>query len=179
MSIFAVQQSDPAIHPYTFLFSHYPPPCSITSDQIKFAKLYSRISLLIHSRCTSLHLLTPNSQSFTLYFCFLITSLLGFLLRPCRWANTEIEMVRESRSVCSVVVELEGTIKIMWLDTSFCRAGNWGLGCDPSPDLFPLTHTSCLTLRLLLFRTWFWHMLTACYPHPFCLLDSYQNNIHQ
>ena len=58
-----MQQSDPVIHTDTFFFSHYPPPCSIPSDQIQFLGLYSRISLLIHSKCNSLHLLTPNSQS--------------------------------------------------------------------------------------------------------------------
>ena len=54
------------IHTHTFFFSHYPPSCSITSDQIQFPVLYSRISLLIHSICNSLHLLTPNAQSIPL-----------------------------------------------------------------------------------------------------------------
>ena len=34
------------------------------SDQIQFPVLYSRISLLIYSKCSSLHPLTPDSQSF-------------------------------------------------------------------------------------------------------------------
>ena len=59
----AVQQSDSVIHIYTFSSSHYPPSSSITSDQIWFPVLYTRISLHIHSKCNSLHLLTPNYQS--------------------------------------------------------------------------------------------------------------------
>ena len=51
---------------YTFFFSHYPPSCSIISDEIQFPVLHSRISLLIHSKCNSLHLLTPDSQSIPL-----------------------------------------------------------------------------------------------------------------
>ena len=45
-------------HTHTFFFSRVP-SYSITSDQIQFPVLYSKISLLIHSRCNSLHLLTP------------------------------------------------------------------------------------------------------------------------
>ena len=51
---------------YTFFFSHYPPSCSITSDEIQFPVLYSRIELLLHSKCNSLQLLTPDSQSIPL-----------------------------------------------------------------------------------------------------------------
>ena len=39
---------------------------SITRDWIEFPVLYSRTSLLIHPKCNSLHLLTPNSQSIPL-----------------------------------------------------------------------------------------------------------------
>ena len=46
-----------------FFSSHYPPWCSITSDQIEFSVLYSRISLVIHSKCNTLHLPSPNSHS--------------------------------------------------------------------------------------------------------------------
>ena len=56
LSISAIQQSNPAIHIYAFFFSHYSPSCSITSDQIQFLELYSRISLLIHSKYSNLHL---------------------------------------------------------------------------------------------------------------------------
>ena len=63
---FCVQQIDPVIHMNVHFFSHYPPLCSITSDQIQFSVLYRSISLLIHSKCSSLHLLTPNSQSISL-----------------------------------------------------------------------------------------------------------------
>ena len=73
LSISAIQQRDPVIHTYvhiymcvrmyTFFFSHDPPSCSITSDQIYFLVLYSRTSLFIHSKCNSLHLLTSNSRS--------------------------------------------------------------------------------------------------------------------
>ena len=49
----------------TFFFSHYPPSCSILSDKIQFPVLYSRISLLTHSKCNSVHLLAPDSQSIT------------------------------------------------------------------------------------------------------------------
>ena len=72
LSIFAVYPSDPVIYTYiytpslTFFFSHYPPSCSFTSDQVSFPVLHSRISLPIHSKCSSLHLLIPNSQSIPL-----------------------------------------------------------------------------------------------------------------
>ena len=64
-SIVTQSQSDP-VHlkeKYTFFFSHYPPSCSIARDQIQLPVLYSRISLLIHSKSNSLHLLTSSSQS--------------------------------------------------------------------------------------------------------------------
>ena len=61
-----VQQSDLITHVYTFCFSHYPPLCSIISDQIQFPVLYSRISLLIYSKCNSLHLLSPDFRSIPL-----------------------------------------------------------------------------------------------------------------
>ena len=73
LPISAIQQSGPVIptyihthtHTYTHTssFSHYLPLCSITNDQVEFPVLQSRISLLINSKCNSLHLLTPNSQS--------------------------------------------------------------------------------------------------------------------
>ena len=42
--------SQSRIYTYAF-FSHYPPSCSVASDQIQFPVLYGRISLLIHSKC--------------------------------------------------------------------------------------------------------------------------------
>ena len=42
---------------------YYLPSCSIPRDWIQFPVLYSRISLLIHSTCNSLHLPTSNSDS--------------------------------------------------------------------------------------------------------------------
>ena len=44
------------IHIYTFFISYHLPSCSIPV-------LYSRTSLLIHSKCNSLHLPIPKSQS--------------------------------------------------------------------------------------------------------------------
>ena len=55
--------------PYMYIhsfFSYYLPSFSIARDLIQFPVLYSRTSLLIHSKCNSLHLLTPNSQSIPL-----------------------------------------------------------------------------------------------------------------
>ena len=69
LSITAIQQSDPGLHIDTFFFSHYPPSCSTTSDWIQFPVLYSKTSLLIHSKCNSLHLLSPKcSPSHSLPF---------------------------------------------------------------------------------------------------------------
>ena len=51
------------IYLYIFLFSYYLPSCSITRNWIEFPLLYSRTLLLIHFKCSSLYLLTPNSQS--------------------------------------------------------------------------------------------------------------------
>ena len=61
VSISAVQHSDPVIHIHTFFFlifsslMFYPKRLDIV-----FLVLYSRTSLLIHSKCNSLHLPTPN-----------------------------------------------------------------------------------------------------------------------
>ena len=49
---------------YTFFFLTL--SCSIISDQTEFPVLHSSISLPIHSKSNSLHLLTPNSQSIPL-----------------------------------------------------------------------------------------------------------------
>ena len=48
---------------YILFFSHYRLSCSITNTWLQFPVLYSRISLLIYSKCNSLHLLAPDSQS--------------------------------------------------------------------------------------------------------------------
>ena len=65
-SISAIQQSDPLIHIYTLFFVCYLPSCSIPRDWLQFPVLYSRTSLLIHSKSNSLYFLTPNSQSIPL-----------------------------------------------------------------------------------------------------------------
>jgi len=57
LSISAVQQNDPVICIYTFFFSHY----HVLSQVIGYSSL-CRISLLIYSKCNSLHLLIPDSQ---------------------------------------------------------------------------------------------------------------------
>ena len=77
--ISAVQHSDPVIYIYTFFSSYYLPSCSIPRDYILFPVLYSKISLLIHFKCNSLHLLTPNFQSIPLspHFPLTTTSLLS------------------------------------------------------------------------------------------------------
>ena len=54
------------IHTCTFFLSYYLPSCSITRDWIEFPVLYSRTSLLIHSKWNSLPLPTPNSPSISL-----------------------------------------------------------------------------------------------------------------
>ena len=51
---------------HTFFFLYYLLSCSVPRDWMKFPVLYSRTSLLIHSKCNSLHLLTPSSQSIPL-----------------------------------------------------------------------------------------------------------------
>ena len=45
---------------YTFFFSHYPPSYAITVTGYS-SLWYSRTSLLVPSKCNSLHLLAPNS----------------------------------------------------------------------------------------------------------------------
>ena len=50
LSISTVQQSDPVIHVHTFFFLILSSSYSITSNQIEFSVLNSRISLLIHSK---------------------------------------------------------------------------------------------------------------------------------
>ena len=51
-------------HTHTFFFSYYFPSCSIPRDWIKIPALFSRISLLIYSKCNSLHILTPTLSPF-------------------------------------------------------------------------------------------------------------------
>ena len=69
-----VQQSDLITHIYTFFFSHYPPSCSILSDQIQFPVLDSRISLLIHSKEEN----QLSNFRFCVFFSFL-KKMKGFL----------------------------------------------------------------------------------------------------
>ena len=76
----AIQQSDSVIHIYTFPFSYYLPSWSIPRDWMWFPVLCSRTSLLVHSKCKSPHLLTPNSQSIPRPLgCFLLTPDLIFI----------------------------------------------------------------------------------------------------
>ena len=67
LSVSAVQQSDSVIQRYPFFFSCDLPSGSIPRDCVEFPVLYSRTSLLIHSQCSGLHLLTPNSPSTPLH----------------------------------------------------------------------------------------------------------------
>ena len=61
--ISAVQQSASVIHTHIRILLLYSfPSWSILGDIIQFPMLYSRTLLFIHSKCNSLHLLTPNSQ---------------------------------------------------------------------------------------------------------------------
>lgn len=41
------------------------------------------------------------------------------------------EMVRESKSTCSVVVEMEGTVQVMWFDTSLAEQETEAQGVNP------------------------------------------------
>ena len=74
LSISTIHQGETVTHThiyiyiniYIFFFSRYLPSCSNTSDQTQFPVLYSRISLLIHSKFSSLQILTPNYQSIPL-----------------------------------------------------------------------------------------------------------------
>lgn len=87
----------------------------------------------------------PHEWGNNTSFCYLI-SLSGLFFQTLYMSKYRSEMFRESRSICSVVTKLEGTIKMMWFDTWFCRTGNWGPGCDSSPHRFSLTHTSSVSL---------------------------------
>ena len=51
---------------YILFFSYYLLLCSRPRDWIEFLVLYSRFSLLIYSKSSSLHLPTPNSLSIQL-----------------------------------------------------------------------------------------------------------------
>lgn len=58
-----VPQSDPDTHTHVSFFTPNPLSCSVSSDSIQFPELNSRIPLLFHSQCRSVHRLTTNSQS--------------------------------------------------------------------------------------------------------------------
>ena len=55
-----------SVVPKYYFFSYYLPSWSIPRDCIQFPIIYSKISLLIHSKCYNLTLLTPDSQSIPL-----------------------------------------------------------------------------------------------------------------
>ena len=65
-SISAVQKSDPIIHNIHSFFSCYLLLYSNPRDWMQFPVLYSRIPLLIHSKCNGLHLPSPNFLSIPL-----------------------------------------------------------------------------------------------------------------
>ena len=70
MLISAAQQSDSPYLCYRHIYIPYLcylPSWSIPRGWIEFPVLYNRTSLLVHSKCNSLHLLTPNSQSIPLF----------------------------------------------------------------------------------------------------------------
>ena len=60
--ISAAQRNDSVVCVYIHSFSFSFPSWFITGYQMQFPGLYSRTLLPIHSKCDSLHLLTPNSQ---------------------------------------------------------------------------------------------------------------------
>ena len=72
ISISAVQQSDPVIHIYIYIHTHTHTLFLTLSSIMLHHKwldipvLQSRISLLIHSKCNSMYLLTQISQSIPL-----------------------------------------------------------------------------------------------------------------
>ena len=70
----AVQQSDPVTHTCMQMYILFLILSSIIFQpkrQISFPVIYSRVSLSIHSKCNSLHLLTPNSQSPPPFFTYM------------------------------------------------------------------------------------------------------------
>ena len=95
------------------LFSHYPPSCSITSNETEFPVLYSRISLLIHSRCNHLHLLTPNSKSIPLPHP--TPPWHPQVCSPCPW----ICFFSEERFICTVYETPDISDTIWYLSFSF------------------------------------------------------------
>ena len=67
-------QIDRQTYTHTFPFLYYLPSWSIPRDWIQFPVLYSRTSMLIHSKCNSLYLPTPNSLSIPLAPLSLLTT---------------------------------------------------------------------------------------------------------
>ena len=57
---------------HTFFFSYDLPSWSIPREWIEFSALHSRTSLLIHSKCNSLHLSIPNSLFFKKKFIYFL-----------------------------------------------------------------------------------------------------------
>ena len=58
---------NPVIVIHAFFFSYHLPSCSTLRDWTQSPVLYSSTPLLIHSKCNSLHIPTPNSPSSALH----------------------------------------------------------------------------------------------------------------
>ena len=94
------------IYTHTLFFSYYLLSCSITSDWIEFPVLYSRTSLLIHSKCNGLQLLTqtpsPSHQCPCIYLQAILSpcgmfEAYGMLKKICpigSWSSTTGAQVR-------------------------------------------------------------------------------------
>ena len=78
---------------YIYIFKYYFPSWPIPGDLIQFPVLYSRTLLSIHSRCNSLYLLTPNSQSTPL-----LPSSLATVLHVCESVSVFVY-----RFICAIL----------------------------------------------------------------------------
>ena len=120
MPISAVQQSDPVIHTYIYSFSYLPSWC-IPRDWILFPGLYSR-TLLIHSKCNSLHLM---------YVCIYLFSFLGQHLWhidiPRLGVESELQPLAYTTATQdpSHVYDLHHSSRQCWMPNPLSEARGW------------------------------------------------------
>ena len=105
-------------------FLHFLPSWIFSRDWILFPVLYTRTSLLIHSKCYGLHLLAPNSQSislppllplgnykFTLHVCW--SSIFDSPPPPTSWSSAAVTStlyLDSSHFSCIATIPWEATI---------------------------------------------------------------------
>ena len=147
-----LQQSNPGTHIYDHSFYHiilHHVPSQVTRYSSQ-CYLYSRISLLIHSKCNSLYLLTPDSQSIPL-MCRSWTSVSyipSFPFLFILFVNCFLLVYRNPVGFYMLTLYLRTLLNDQFVWRSFkifcaLSSGNSDNFISAFPYLIELTRTSC------------------------------------